>query len=45
VQHAEPHPKADKLLVLTVKVGPETRTIVSGIKQHYAPETWSARRS
>jgi len=38
VQHAEPHPKADKLLVLTVRVGPETRTIVSGIKQHYAPE-------
>jgi methionyl-tRNA synthetase len=38
VQHVEPHPKADKLLVLTVKVGPETRTIVSGIKQHYTPE-------
>jgi methionyl-tRNA synthetase len=38
VQHAEPHPKADKLLVLTVKVGPETRTIVSGIKAHYTPE-------
>jgi methionyl-tRNA synthetase len=38
VQHVEPHPKADKLLVLTVKVGPETRTIVSGIKAHYAPE-------
>ncbi|MFN2323735.1 MAG: methionine--tRNA ligase [Trueperaceae bacterium] len=38
VQHAEAHPKADKLLVLTVKVGPETRTIVSGIKAHYTPE-------
>lgn len=38
VQHVEPHPKADKLLVLTVKVGPETRTIVSGIKAHYTPE-------
>jgi methionyl-tRNA synthetase len=38
VQHVEPHPKADKLLVLTVRVGPETRTIVSGIKQHYTPE-------
>jgi len=37
VTHAEPHPKADKLLVLTVQLGPETRTIVSGIKQHYAP--------
>ena len=38
VQHVEPHPKADKLLVLTVKAGPETRTIVSGIKAHYTPE-------
>ncbi len=38
VQHVEPHPKADKLLVLTVKMGPETRTIVSGIRAHYAPE-------
>ncbi len=38
VQHVEAHPKADKLLVLTVKVGPETRTIVSGIKAHYTPE-------
>ena len=37
VTHAEPHPQADKLLVLTVQLGPETRTIVSGIKQHYAP--------
>ena len=34
----EPHPKADKLLVLTVKLGPEERTIVSGIRQWYRPE-------
>ena len=38
VRHVEPHPKADKLLVLTVQIGPETRTIVSGIKAHYTPE-------
>lgn len=30
--------KADKLLILTVKLGEEERTIVSGIAQHYAPE-------
>jgi methionyl-tRNA synthetase len=30
--------KADKLLILTVKIGEEERTIVSGIAQHYAPE-------
>ena len=38
VEKAEPHPNADKLLVLTVRMGPETRTVVSGIKAHYAPE-------
>ncbi|MDQ3396842.1 MAG: methionine--tRNA ligase subunit beta, partial [Deinococcota bacterium] len=35
VTKVEPHPKADKLLVLSVKVGPEGRTIVSGIKAWY----------
>lgn len=34
---AEAHPKADKLLVLSVKLGSEERTIVSGIKQWYDP--------
>ncbi len=37
VEKAEPHPNADKLLVLTVRMGPETRTVVSGIREHYAP--------
>lgn len=32
------HPKADKLFVLQVKVGPETRQVVSGIKKWYKPE-------
>ena len=31
-------PKADKLLQLTVDMGFETRTIVSGIAQHFTPE-------
>jgi methionyl-tRNA synthetase len=31
-------PKADKLLQLTVDMGFETRTIVSGIAMHFAPE-------
>ncbi len=34
----ENHPKADKLLVLTVKLGPEERTIVSGIRKWYTAE-------
>jgi len=35
---AEKVQKADKLLQLTVDLGNEQRTIVSGIAQHYAPE-------
>ena len=38
VTKVEPHPKADKLLVLSVKLGLEERTIVSGIKQFYKPD-------
>lgn len=44
VTEAKAHPKADRLLVLTLRVGPETRTVVSGIKQHYAPEDLVGRR-
>lgn len=35
---AKKHPKADKLLILTLKVGTEERQVVSGIAAHYAPE-------
>lgn len=35
---AEKHPKADKLLVFQVEIGPETRQIVSGIAKFYKPE-------
>lgn len=35
---AEKHPKADRLLVLQLKVGEETRQVVSGIAQNYTPE-------
>jgi methionyl-tRNA synthetase len=38
VRHAEKLPKADKLLRLEVDMGGETRTIVSGIALHFAPE-------
>ena len=38
VINCEDHPKADKLLVLTLKLGEETRTVVSGIKQWYKAE-------
>ena len=44
ITEAEKHPKADRLLVLTVDLGFETRTIVSGIAGSYAPEELVGRR-
>ncbi len=41
---AEPIPKADKLLKLTVDVGFERRTIVSGIAQHFKSEELPGRK-
>ncbi|HYC39061.1 MAG TPA: methionine--tRNA ligase [Chitinophagaceae bacterium] len=38
VRNCEKVEKADKLLRLEVDLGSETRTIVSGIAQHYAPQ-------
>ncbi len=38
VINCEDHPKADKLLVLTLKIGEETRQVVSGIKKWYTAE-------
>ncbi len=40
VKHAEPHPNADKLLILTIDAGDglENRQIVAGIKNYYKPE-------
>jgi methionyl-tRNA synthetase len=34
----EDHPQADKLYVLTIDLGEEKRTIVAGIKKHYAKD-------
>ncbi len=35
---AKKHPDADKLLILQLKVGEETRQVVSGIAKYYEPE-------
>ena len=37
VTSAEPHPNADRLVVLKVDLGSEQRQIVAGIKKHYDP--------
>jgi methionyl-tRNA synthetase len=38
VKAVEPHPRADRLLVLKVDLGTEERQLVAGIRTHYAPE-------
>lgn len=38
------HPKADKLLVSQVKIGDETRQIVSGVSKHYTPEEMKGKK-
>lgn len=40
----EKHPKADKLLVLQLKVGKDQRQVVSGIAQWYKPEELVGRK-
>ncbi len=40
---AEPHPNADKLLRFDVDLGFETRQILSGVREHFAPEEMVGR--
>ena len=37
IRAAEPHPNADRLLVLRVDLGGEERQLVAGIRAHYDP--------
>ena len=38
VMEAVEHPKADKLLILQLKLGDENRQVVAGLKKYYKPE-------
>ena len=38
IKGAEPHPNADRLMVLQVDLGDEQRQICAGIRNYYAPE-------
>jgi tRNA-binding protein len=38
IKSAEPHPNADKLMVLQIDLGSEQRQICAGIRNHYTPE-------
>jgi methionyl-tRNA synthetase len=40
----EPHPNADKLLVMQIDLGGERRQIVAGLKPYYAPEQLVGRK-
>ena len=44
VTAAEAVPKTDRLLKLTLQVGDDERTVVSGIAEHYQPEDLIGRR-
>ena len=45
VKSADPHPNADRLVVLRVDLGGgEERQIVAGIRAHYAPEALVGRQ-
>jgi methionyl-tRNA synthetase len=43
VVSAAPHPKADRLVILQIKVGERTKQIVAGIRQFYTPEQLAGR--
>jgi len=38
IKTVEPHPNADRLLVMKIDLGDEERQLVAGIRAHYAPE-------
>ncbi|HEY5542550.1 MAG TPA: methionine--tRNA ligase subunit beta [Candidatus Binatia bacterium] len=38
IKSAEPHPNADRLVILQVDLGSEQRQICAGIRDHYTPE-------
>jgi methionine--tRNA ligase beta chain len=38
IKAVEPHPNADRLLVLKIDLGDEERQLVAGIRAHYTPE-------
>ena len=44
VLSAEPHPNADRLLVLKIDLGDEQRQLVAGIRKHYTPEELVGKR-
>ena len=44
IKSCEPHPNADKLLLIQVDVGDQMRQIVAGIRGYYQPEQLVGRQ-
>jgi methionyl-tRNA synthetase len=44
VKSVEPHPRADKLLVLKADVGGAEKQLVAGIRGHYDPQALVGKR-
>src|SRR5436309_13551640 len=44
IRSAEPHPNADKLMVLQIDLGSEQRQICAGIRSHYTAEELVGRQ-
>jgi methionyl-tRNA synthetase len=44
IKSAEPHPNADKLIVLQIDLGSEQRQVCAGIRNHYTPEELVGRQ-
>ena len=41
---ADPHPNADRLMVLRIRMGEEERTIVAGIRAFYQPSELAGKK-
>jgi tRNA-binding protein len=41
---ARPHPNADKLMLLQIKIGEEEKQIIAGIRPYYQPEELVGRQ-
>ena len=44
IESVAPHPQADRLFVLGIKVGDTRKTIVAGIRQHYTEEELKGKK-
>lgn len=44
IQTVSPHPNADRLYVLGIKVGSVQKTIVAGIRKHYTEEELKGKK-